>query len=245
MVLCIALFVFLGTPAVEKFLSAWSFVLYANYVIFLVWCLARFGGEIGANLSSGEAHPGWLIGGLKYGANNVGVLPAVLFVARHFQNRREALGAGLLAGPLAISPGFFFYLAMLGQYPVILEHAVPSDYLLGLLGSPAFRILFQIALLGSIIDTGTAQIHAVNERINGVLVERGRTLPSLLRPSVAVGMLLVAGLLARFGLIDLIARGYGTVAWGFLLFFVAPVLTVGVYQAFARPGTIAVKEGVS
>jgi uncharacterized membrane protein YkvI len=233
-VACIGFFVFKGTSAVEKFLASWSFVLYANYVVFLVWCLARFGSDIGATLTTGEVLPGWFVGGLKYGANNIGVLPAMLFVVRHFETRKEALTAGVLAGPLGISPGLLFYLAMLGQYPEVLEQTVPSDYLLGILGSRTFRIIFQIALLGTLIDTGTAMIHAVNERINSVFVERGRTMPRLLRPSLAVVLLLVAFLLARFGLINLIAKGYGTVAWGFLLLFVVPVLTVGVYKAFGK-----------
>ncbi|HXV86711.1 MAG TPA: hypothetical protein VD793_08440, partial [Gemmatimonadales bacterium] len=238
MVACIAFFVFKGTPTVEKFMSVWSFVLYANYAVFLVWCLARFGGTIATNLATPEVHAGWLTGGLKYGANNVGVLPAILFVARHFETRTEAVRAGLLAGPLAIAPGFFFYLAMLGQYPAILEAPVPSDQLLSILGSPTFRVVFQIALLGSLIDTGTAQIHAVNERLSGMLRERGRGMPSLARPALAVGLLVSASLLARFGIIDLIARGYGTVAWGFLLLFVLPVLTIGLYRILAPPPSV-------
>lgn len=158
----------------------------------------------------------------------------MLFVVRHFETRKEALVAGVLAGPLGISPGLLFYLAMLGQYPEILAQAVPSDYLLSILGSRAFRFVFQVALLGTLIDTGTAMIHAVNERISGVLVERGRTLPPFLRPALAAVLLVVAFLLARFGLINLIAKGYGTVAWGFLLLFVVPVLTIGVYKTFRK-----------
>lgn len=233
-VTCIGFFVFKGTSAVEKFLAGWSFVLYANYVVFLVWCLARFGGDIASTLATGEVLPGWLVGGVKYGANNIGVLPAMLFVVRHFESRKEAVSAGLLAGPLGISPGLLFYLAMLGQYPEILTQTVPSDYLLSILGSNVFRIIFQIALLGTLIDTGTAMIHAVNERINGVLTERGRSMPSFFRPSLAVVLLIVAFGLARFGLINLIAKGYGTVAWGFLILFVIPVLTVGVYKTFGK-----------
>lgn len=233
-VACIGFFVFKGTSAVERFLSMWSFVLYANYAVFLVWCLARFGGDIQSTLVAGEVFPGWLIGGIKYGANNVGVLPAMLFVVRHFETRKDALTAGVLAGPLGISPGLLLYLAMLGQYPEIVSQTVPTDYLLSILGSKAFRVVFQIALLGTLIDTGTAMIHAVNERINNVLVERGRTMPPYLRPALAALLLLVAFLLARFGLINLIAKGYGTVAWGFLLLFVVPVLTIGLHKTFVK-----------
>ena len=103
--------VFKGTSAIEGFLSFWSFVLYANYIVFFLWCLSRFGGEITANLYSGEVLPGWFVGGIKYGANNIGVVPAVLFSVRHIETRKEALVAGVLAGPLGIIPGLLFFLA--------------------------------------------------------------------------------------------------------------------------------------
>ena len=86
-------------------------------------------------------------------------------------------------------------------------------------------------------------IHAVNERIDGVLQERKQTMPSYARPIVAVLLLFLSTLLARFGLTDLIARGYGTVAWGFLLFFVIPVLTLGTYTVIRGTTTVLEERG--
>ena len=48
-------------------------------------------------------------------------------------------------------------------------------------------------------------------------------------------LLVFAPLLARFGLIDLIAKGYGTLTWFFLLIFVIPILTWGVWKLKANP----------
>ena len=236
----VGLFVFKGTSAIERFVSLWSLVLYANYIVLFLWCFSRFGGEITTSLSSGEALSGWIVGGIKYGANNIGVVPAVLFSIRHIETRKEALIAGVLAGPLGIIPGLLFFLAMIGQYPSIVSQTIPSNYLLDLLGSRTFQIVFQIVLVGTLIETGAAMIHAVNERIDGVLQEKKQTMPSYARPIVAVLLLVLSTLLARFGLTDLIARGYGTVAWGFLLFFVIPVLTLGTYKVVR--GTTAVLE---
>lgn len=36
--------------------------------------------------------------------------------------------------------------------------------------------------------------------------------------------------ISRFGLIDLIARGYGTLTIGFIVVYVIPVLTLGVWK---------------
>lgn len=227
--------VFKGTSAIEKFLSFWSLVLYTVYLVFLIWSLRRFGGDIVTGLSTLEVGKGWYMGGIEYAAYNIGILPAVLFCMRHVERRREAVGAGLLAGPIAILPGLFFFLAMVGHYPKILGETVPANYLLDILGSRIFQYTFQIVLLGTLIETGTGLIHAFNERVAGVFQEKRIDMPAFLRPTVGVFSLTVASLVAQFGLIELIAKGYGTITYGFWLVFVLPVLTVGVWKIVTRP----------
>lgn len=222
--------VFFGSELVEKFLTVWSFLLYAVYFAFFLWCFSSFGDRISGTLAAGEVREGWFVGGVRYAAYNLGIIPAILFVTRHARSRRDSVVSGLLAGPIAILPGLLFYLAMVGQYPEILDRPVPANALLEVLGSRAFQILFQVVLFGTLIETGTGLIHAVNERIAGVFHERGTELPSGVRSAVALGLLLLGTVLARFGIIDLIARGYGTLTWAFLIVFVIPVLTVGVLK---------------
>ena len=118
---------------------------------------------------------------------------------------------------------------MVGLYPAVVEQTVPANFVLEALGSRTFQLAFQIVLFGTLVETGTGFIHAVNERVDAVLEERGRHLPRSLRPAIAAGFLLGAALLARLGLVDLIARGYGTLTWAFLLVYVIPVLTWGVW----------------
>jgi uncharacterized membrane protein YkvI len=119
---------------------------------------------------------------------------------------------------------------MVGQYPDILESTVPANYLLELIGSRGFQLTFQVVLFGTLVETGTGLIHAVNERIAKVYTERGTSMPVFLRPATALVLLIVGTLLAQFGLIGLIARGYGTLTWIFLFIFVIPVLTWGVWK---------------
>ena len=58
-------------------------------------------------------------------------------------------------------------------------------------------------------------------------------MPVRLRPVIAIGMLSIgAALSAQVGLRDLIASGYGTITWGFIIVFVIPVLTLGVWNIF-------------
>lgn len=221
-----------GTALVEKFLSFWSIVLYAVYLAFLVACFYSFGDDIVGGLSAGTIEHGWFQGGIEYAAYNVGTLPAVLFTIRHLERRKEALVSGLLAGPIAILPGFFFFLTMIGHYPRILSETVPSVYLLNALGSRLFLLAFQVMLLGTLVETGTALIHAFNERVAAALAERDKTMHTMMRPIVAFVLLSMAVILAQIGLEGLIAKGYGTVTYGFWLVFLLPVLTWGTFKVF-------------
>jgi uncharacterized membrane protein YkvI len=132
-------------------------------------------------------------------------------------------------------PALLFYTAMAGHYPEILGRPVPANHLLEQLGSRAFQLTFQLVLLGTLIETGTGMIHAVNERLAAAFGERGLALDRLARPAAAVLLLGCSVLLARFGLVDLIANGYGTLTWFFLAVYVIPVLTLGVWKLARSP----------
>ncbi len=219
-----------GTPAIERFLAAWSFVLYGVYAVLFVWCWSSFGEAIAARFAASAVEGGWLLGGVTYAGYNLQMIPAILFCMRHSVSRRDAVGAGLLTGPIAMMPALLFYVAMVGQYPGIVGEEVPANVLLELLGSRIFQVVFQIVLFGTLIETGAGLVHAVNERLATTYAERQREMPLYLRPTIAIAMLAIGAVAAQVGLIDLIARGYGTITWGFLVVFVVPVLTLGVWK---------------
>lgn len=237
LLLAIGFLVFKGTTTIEKFLAAWSLVLYLTYIVFFVWSISSFGDSIREVLTGGAALPGWALSGLRYGALQVFLVPAILFATRHIETRREALWAGALTGPIAIFPGLLFLLAMIGHYPAILERPLPANYLLEVLGSRGFQIVFQVVLFGTLIETGTGLIHAFNERIAGVFSRHVSTMPKLLRPAIAVGLLIAGSLMSRFGIVELIATGYGAMTWVSLAIVVLPLLTIGVMKIRAAAGS--------
>ncbi len=223
--------VFGGNDAIERFFSAWSFVLYGVYVVFFVWCFRELGSAISANLSAEPAGGGWAWAGLRYAGYNLAVIPPVLATLRLHETRRETFVAGALTGPIAMIPGLLFFLPMIGLYPGILDAEVPATVLLERLGSRPFQIAFQVVLFGTLIETGAGLIHAVNERISGLQSDRHAPMARWVRPAVAVGLLTVGTAVSGFGLTGLIARGYGrTLTLGFIAVYVIPVLTVGVWR---------------
>lgn len=220
---------------IEKFLALSVGYLYLVYVVFLVWSTLVFGDRIAANFAAVPVGSDWFKAGVTYAGYNVACIPAVLFCVRHLGRRREAIGAGLLAGPLGMLPGMVFYVAMMGYYEEIGAVALPSAFLLGKLGAPWFEWAFQFAVLLTLVDTGVALLHAINERVAGIYAERQRPMPRLLRPTLSVGlMLLSVYAAAAVGLVALIARGYGILTYAFIALLIVPVLTVGLWMV-TRP----------
>jgi uncharacterized membrane protein YkvI len=180
-----------------------------------------------------------VLSGLKYGGYNLALVPILLFVIRHLKTRREAVGAGLIAGFIGMVPAGLFYLAMIGQYDILLTTMeLPVTVLLNALdGAEIFSIIFPIVLFGTFIETGAALVHGLNERVASVYKERGKTLPNIARPAIAIGVLFVSIVLANMvGLVNLIGQGYGIITYGFLLAFVLPILTWGVWKIYKAEG---------
>ena len=230
MLLAVGFLTFKGSGLIENFLSLWSMALYVVYGVFFVVALIKFGPVIQENFGTGLIKSGWLVGGFKYALYNLACVAAVFFCLTHIKTRKEAIIAGALAGPIGIIPGFFFFVAIVGHYPEILPIEVPAIYVLQKTGLPAMLIIFQVILFGTLIETGTGMIHSVNERIQSALKTQGKSLARWHRPLISTGMLLIALGFSTFGLINLIAKGYGAVSWGFLFVFILPVLTWGVIK---------------
>ena len=173
----------------------------------------------------------WFMAGVTYAAYNVATIPAVLFCIRHLATRREAVVAGLVAGPLAMLPGFAFYVAMVGYYQEIGSAPLPSAFLLAKLGAPWFAWAFQFGVLLTLVDTGVPILHSINERVAKVYEERRQVMPQALRPAIAVGVMLLSVFAASaIGLVGLIAKGYGLLTYAFIALLVVPVLTIGLWR---------------
>ncbi len=218
-----------GNKTIERFFSLWSLLLYGLYIVFVLWCFKSFGPLISSNLTAEPIGTGWMVAGVSYAGYNL-MAPFVLATLRLHETRRETFIAGALTGPIVMIPASLFFLATVGYYPEILDEAVPSDYLLTILDSRVFRIAFQVVLIGTLVETGAGLIHAFNERISGLRADEDKDLPAWVRPAVAIGLLVIATFVSQVGLINLIAKGYGTLTWGFIIVYVIPVLTIGVWK---------------
>lgn len=236
LVALIAGFAAFGSKTVEALFKYVSFLLYGVYALFLLLALTSFGDRIGVAFTSSKIGEGWAFAGLTYSGYNVVGAVAILPIVRHFRCNRDAIAAGLLAGPLAMAPAILFFVCMVA-WPEIGGVVLPSDFLLAKLDLPVFRFVFQLMIFAALLECGTGAVHALNERIAGAV---GPTRFDW-RWRLAVSMVLLIGsvfLADRFGLVALIASGYRYLSYGFLAIYVLPLLTHGVWQMWrSRSGS--------
>lgn len=235
LVAAIAGFATFGNRSVEALFKYVSIFLYAIYAIFLLLSLAHFGQRIPAAFALAVPTTGWVTGGLSYATYNVAAAVVVLPMLRHLRSTRDAVIAGMLAGPLAMAPAVLFFLVMTAFYPGIGNESLPSDFLLARLDLPAFRLLFQVMIFAALVESGVGGVHAINERIAGALHARHRTFAPLERLLVTGALLAFCAFVAtHFGLIDLVTRGYRMLAYIFLAVFVVPLLVIVPVRLVAR-----------
>ena len=233
----IALFATFGNTSVERLFKYVSFLLYGVYALFVVLSLGRFGDRIASGFATVAPWDGWALGGLTYASYNVVGAVVILPVMRHLTSRRDAVIAGLVAGPLAMLPALLFFVAMVGFYPGIAAETLPSDTMLRALGVPAFHVLFQLMIFAALLESGTGSVHAINERVAAAWrARRGVDLAPRARAGIATVLLIGCMAIAdRVGLVTLIGSGYRFLAYLILATYVVPLLTLGVARLLRRP----------
>jgi uncharacterized membrane protein YkvI len=238
LIVAIAAVTSFGNQGVEKTFRFTSSFLYLVYGLFLVLAIVNFGGGIADSLAGAAVSSDWIVAGTTYASYNVVAAVAVLPFVRHMTSRRDAIVAGVLAGPLAMAPAIIFFLSMAAFHPEIAGVTLPSDFLLARMGLPWFHLLFQIMILCALLETGVGVVNALNERIEVAVRARGRDgFPFSGRLLVAAILLLGSAFAAvRFGLVALIAEGYGAFGYIMLAVFVLPLMTVGLWRLARTPG---------
>jgi uncharacterized membrane protein YkvI len=245
LVVGIALFATFGNAGVESLFKWVTYFLYLVYAIFVVLVVTHSGDRIAAAFAAPQSPTGWLSGGLTYAAYNVFAAVAILPVLRHVTSSRDAVIAGALCGPLGMLPALLFFVCMTAWYPEIGAATLPSDFVLGRIDAPVFHVAFQVMIFAALLESGTGSVHALNERIGGVLAARGIALTTQARLAIATLTLVLSVFAAtKIGLVALIASGYRFLAWLFIGVFVVPVLTLGVWRLVRGSAAPSASPGV-
>jgi uncharacterized membrane protein YkvI len=220
-----------GRALVERTLTVWGLAMTAVFLAFLLLTFLDRGERIAEAFGGAQASEGWWLSGFQFFLYNVGIAPAVLYATAHLETHRQAIGAGIVAGLLGVLPALAFHLAFMANFPEIIEQPLPVYWMLQQLGLTWLLVIYAIVLFGTIAQTGVGMLQGLNERLDGWWNERhGRGLRSRTHSLIALGAVLTSLLLANAGIVALVARGYGTLAWFVLVIYVIPILTLGLFK---------------
>lgn len=220
-----------GRALVEKTLTLWGLAMSGLFVAFLVLTLFDRGERVAEAFGGTQVLDGWWLGGFQFFLYNVGVAPAILYATGHLETRRQALGAGIVAGLLGVLPALAFHLVFMADFPEIIDKPLPVYWMLQQLDFAWLLVIYVIVLFGTIAQTGVGMLQGLNERLDAWWNERhGHVLSSRTHSFLAVGAVLASLLLANVGIVGLVAKGYGSLAWFVLVIYVVPVLTLGAFK---------------
>lgn len=225
-----------GNNSVERLFKWVSIFLYTIYALFVALALTKFGHNVLASFSARSSMNGWVIGGMTYAGYNIIGAVVILPIVRHMTCTRDAITAGVLAGPLAMLPAFLFFICMCAFYPQIRAETLPSDFLLRHMNFPAFHLAFQLMVFSALLESGVGSVHAINERIaSSYRARSSRPLPNSARLATAAMIICISMFLAdRFGLVILIAKGYRALAYVLIVVYVLPLLSYGSWRLWRQ-----------
>ena len=221
---------FMGEQFIAQMKTIGTVALFAAYTLFGITVLSSRSGEVFSTLTNdpnpdhGLLYLLWT--GITYVGYNLAVYPAAFFTVRPLQSRNESLLAGLLSGLLMTIPWFLTYLALMAYYPdeKVLNAPVPWLVMLTPFGN-YFVVIFGVVVGWTLVETATGIIHAFIGRLEGDRIKTTKEpLAGKYKALISLLALTAALVLARVGIIDLIAKGYAVMAYAMILFYAIPLL---------------------
>lgn len=225
---------YMGEAFIARMKTIGTVALFGAYTLFGISVFTSRSSEIftvfqGWDTSYSTETPGFLFliwTGITYVGYNLAVYPAAFFTVKNIGSKKESVVAGVVAGLLMTIPWFLTYIAIMAYYPdaSVLDAPVPWLKMLEPFG-PSFVIVFGIVVGWTLVETATGIIHAFIGRIEvDVIARTNKHLTGSRKALISFVALIAAMLLARVGIIDLIAKGYSFMAYAMILFYGVPLL---------------------
>lgn len=227
----VMVFAFYGRRLVTGVLAYKALILCAVLLAYFLAVVPPASSQLAAQFARHEVLPGWGTAAVRYLLYSSVVIPTMLFATTAIATRRQAIVAAILSAFAAMLPAALLHVSFATAYPLVLAQSMPLYWMIFALHLPLLTVAYLVVLFGSLFDVGLGFIQSVNERVDGWSVERDRgAITPRARAGIALVCLLVSGGLSVIGIVPLIAKGYGAMAYGFLVLFVGPLLTVGLWR---------------
>lgn len=222
--LLLGVLIIFGREVLQRVFMLWSvgmFTAFAAYFLFVYQSIEETSLIFETHSVSAVA----ISGGLLYVMYNVAIAPVLLFATQSFVSAREAWCSAFLTAAAVLMPAILFHWSFSVVAIDVANEPVPVYSVIDQYAPATFKTLFVILLIGTVVQTGSGLIHGFIERCEtsfGADVEY--SMPWGARLAITLGGLLVSWLLARIGLISLIAAGYTAMGVCFAFVYIFPLL---------------------
>ena len=173
---------------------------------------------------------GGIYTGLMYAIGGGGYLPLLLYCAVGLRTRGEAVTASLTAATIAAAPALVFHLAFMAGFPAVVEQRLPAYWMFEAISTPFLLNAYVLVMFVLVAQTGVGVLQGVIERIDAFYrARKGQPLGRAGHGAIAGGAVIVSTALGSMGIVALILRAYTVMFASFIVVFVIPLLTCGIY----------------
>lgn len=233
--LIIILLTFYGRMVVKKSMILSIGALFLVLMVFVYQLISGHLDQIILVLNSSEHQAGGVQSGLRYAIVSAGFVPLLLYSAVGLKTRKEAFVAGIVAAIVAVIPELVFHLSFLIDYPEIIRHPLPIYRMFELVSTPLMLNIYVLLMFVLIAQTGAGLQQGLVERCNAwFLKHKGTSMKRSDQAAVATVTAIISVGLSSMGVVALILRAYALLFIAFLVVFIAPLLTYGLYLVFRR-----------
>jgi len=231
MLTMVTVLIFYGRELITYILAYWSILLYVIFIVYIIAVFSLLSDDLVQGIATSEEKSNWVIKGLQYTFYNAPAIPIILYCAMAIETRSQAIIAGITGAMITIVPGVMLHISFTANYPAVIEESLPIYSIFALLDIQILKYAYLLMLFGTFIETGAGNLQGFMERLDSWRRDTNRTpLSRRAHAFITAGLMLIAGGLSHFGIVNLIAAGYGTLAWAYFFVFVVPLFTVGVYK---------------
>ena len=181
-------------------------------------------------LEQGFTHTNPILSGGQYAIVNGGFIPLLVYCGRGVQSRAESYTAGFCAAVITVIPGLILHTSFLTSYPQVLSESLPAYFVISQLMSPTFLSFYVLILFVMIIQTAVGITQGLTDRFDALSFSlRKKPLNKIAHAGLTAGVISASMALASIGFVALIAQGYNILVYVFIVTFVIPLLTYGLY----------------
>ncbi len=218
---------YMGRSVVERSMVASIVALF----IVLIFLFFQAQASPGTDHAHTEGFMQAVLKGGQYAIVNGGFIPLLLYCGRGVTDMSESYTAGFIAASVAVVPGVMLHSAFSKLLPGILSEALPAYTAIETFLPAIILSVYVIILFVMITQTAVGMVQGLTDRTDEFIsAKRGGSLSSSARAGLSAIVILGAMVLAQVGFVALIAQGYDILVGVFIVTFVVPLFSIGLYR---------------